>query len=98
MSIRTTVTLDEDVHKRTHDFSRKRGIPFRHALNELVPSISGLRLGDDGDVIEGDSSKRDNTVRERPITFQRGRHHPQSRQVTLEYRLSQIACSGRGFA
>jgi hypothetical protein len=41
MSIRTTVTLDEDVHKRTHDFSRKRGIPFRNALNELVRA--GLR-------------------------------------------------------
>lgn len=36
MSIRTTVTLDEDVLVRTKDFSRKRGIPFREALNELV--------------------------------------------------------------
>lgn len=36
MSIRTTVTLDEDVHQRTTDFSKARGIPFRQALNELV--------------------------------------------------------------
>jgi hypothetical protein len=36
MSIRTTVTLDEDVLVRTKDFSRKRGIPFKEALNELV--------------------------------------------------------------
>jgi len=36
MSIRTTVTLDEDVLVRTKDFSRKRGIAFKEALNELV--------------------------------------------------------------
>jgi hypothetical protein len=36
MSIRTTVTLDEDVLDRAKDFSRKRGIPFRQALNDLV--------------------------------------------------------------
>ena len=36
MSIRTTVTLDEDVLERTRDFSKTRGIPFRRALNELV--------------------------------------------------------------
>ena len=36
MSIRTTVTLDEDVLVRTKEFSRKRGIPFKEALNELV--------------------------------------------------------------
>ena len=38
MSIRTTVTLDEDVHERTKEFSKARGIPFREALNELVRS------------------------------------------------------------
>lgn len=42
MSIRTTVTLDEDVHRRTKEFSRKRGIPFREALNELVRT--GLQM------------------------------------------------------
>ena len=36
MSIRTTVTLDKDVYDRAKDFSKKRGIPFREALNELV--------------------------------------------------------------
>lgn len=36
MSIRTTVTLDKDVYDRTKDLSKKRGIPFREALNELV--------------------------------------------------------------
>jgi hypothetical protein len=36
MSIRTTVTLDEDVFERTTDLSKARGIPFRQALNDLV--------------------------------------------------------------
>jgi hypothetical protein len=36
MSIRTTVTLDQDVYDRAKDFSKARGIPFREALNELV--------------------------------------------------------------
>ena len=36
MSIRTTVTLDDDVFKRIRDFSNTRGIPFRQALSELV--------------------------------------------------------------
>jgi metal-responsive CopG/Arc/MetJ family transcriptional regulator len=41
MSIRTTVTLDEDVLERSKEFSRKRGIPFREALNDLLRA--GLR-------------------------------------------------------
>ncbi len=36
MSIRTTVTLDDDVVDRAKRFSHKRGIPFRQALNDLV--------------------------------------------------------------
>jgi len=36
MSIRTTVTLDQDVYDRAKDFSKKQGIPFRQALNDLV--------------------------------------------------------------
>jgi hypothetical protein len=36
MSIRTTVTLDEDVIDSARRFSRQRSIPFRQALNELV--------------------------------------------------------------
>ena len=36
MSIRTTITLDEDVIERAKDFSKARGLPFRQALNDLV--------------------------------------------------------------
>ena len=36
MSIRTTVSLDEDVLERVRDESRKRGSPFRDTLNELL--------------------------------------------------------------
>jgi hypothetical protein len=36
MSIRTTVTLDDDVFERTTDLSKARGIPFRRALNDLI--------------------------------------------------------------
>ena len=36
MSVRTTVTLDDDVLARAKEFSHKRGIPFRQGLNELV--------------------------------------------------------------
>jgi hypothetical protein len=36
MSIRTTVTLDEDVLERVKGESRARGISFRDALNELL--------------------------------------------------------------
>jgi hypothetical protein len=36
MSIRTTVTLDEDVIARLKRESRSRGVPFRQALNDLL--------------------------------------------------------------
>jgi hypothetical protein len=36
MSIRTTVTLDEDVIERVKAESRKRGTSFRETLNELL--------------------------------------------------------------
>jgi len=36
MSIRTTVTLDEDVFERLKRASRAQGVPFRRALNELL--------------------------------------------------------------
>ena len=36
MSIRTTVTLDEDVLERVRCESRMRGLPFRETLNELL--------------------------------------------------------------
>ncbi len=36
MSIRTTVTLDEDVIERVKQHSRSRGTSFRETLNELL--------------------------------------------------------------
>lgn len=36
MSIRTTVTLDEDVVERVKRESRSRGAPFRDTLNDLL--------------------------------------------------------------
>jgi hypothetical protein len=36
MSIRTTVTLDEDVIERVKQQSRSRGTSFRDTLNELL--------------------------------------------------------------
>ena len=36
MSIRTTVTLDDDVLDKVKRESRSRGIPFRDTLNELL--------------------------------------------------------------
>ena len=39
MSIRTTLTLDEDVHARLKDESRKRGIPFRQAHNWVGQAV-----------------------------------------------------------
>ena len=36
MSIRTTVTLDEDVLERLKERSRSKGIPFRQAINDVL--------------------------------------------------------------
>ena len=36
MSIRTTVTLDEDVLERVKQESRERGEPFKKTLNDLL--------------------------------------------------------------
>jgi hypothetical protein len=36
MSIRTTVTLDEDVMERLKEQARSKGVPFRQALNEIL--------------------------------------------------------------
>ncbi len=36
MSIRTTLSLDEDVSERARQFSKARGISFRDGLNQLV--------------------------------------------------------------
>jgi hypothetical protein len=38
MSIRTTVTLDEDVVDRLKQEARSKGIPFRQALNDTLRS------------------------------------------------------------
>ena len=45
MSIRTTVTLDDDVMDRVKRESRARGATFRDTLNDLVRS-GLLNLGD----------------------------------------------------
>lgn len=36
MSIRTTLTLDEDLVSRLREESRARGVPFRRLLNEAL--------------------------------------------------------------
>jgi hypothetical protein len=36
MSIRTTITLDDDVMDRVKQESHKQGIPFRTTVNELL--------------------------------------------------------------
>jgi len=38
MSIRTTVTLEDDVLERVREESRSRGISFRETLNDLLRS------------------------------------------------------------
>ena len=38
MSIRTTVTLDEDVVERLKQEARSRGLPFRQVLNDVIQS------------------------------------------------------------
>jgi len=43
MSIRTTVTLDEDVLEAVKREGHRKGMPFRRALNELVRA--GLMAG-----------------------------------------------------
>jgi hypothetical protein len=42
MSIRTTVTLDEDVVERLNAESRSRGISFHDAANDLLRSALGV--------------------------------------------------------
>ena len=43
MSIRTTVTLDEDVMESVKRVSRERGVPFRDALNDLIRLGYGVK-------------------------------------------------------
>ena len=38
MSIRTTITLDEDVYERLKLESKVRGTPFRQTVNDLIRS------------------------------------------------------------
>lgn len=42
MSIRTTITLDDDVAEGLREQSKKKGIPFRTAVNEAIRD--GLRV------------------------------------------------------
>jgi len=57
MSVRTTVTLDEDVAAKLRDEARRRGKPFKQALNEA------LRRG----LLERGSSPRPFRVRARGL-------------------------------
>lgn len=43
MSIRTTVTLDDDVAERVKRESRSRGASFRDTLNDLLRTALSLR-------------------------------------------------------
>jgi len=36
MSIRTTITLEDDVFERLREVSRTRGVPFRTAVNDAL--------------------------------------------------------------
>ncbi len=36
MSVRTTVTLDDDVFERLKQISRAEGVPFRQAVNDVL--------------------------------------------------------------
>jgi metal-responsive CopG/Arc/MetJ family transcriptional regulator len=36
MSVRTTVTLDDDLAARLRDAAHERGIPFKAAINEAI--------------------------------------------------------------
>lgn len=38
MSVRTTVTLDEDVYKRLQQDSRARGVPLKQSINDALRS------------------------------------------------------------
>ena len=44
MSIRTTVTLDEDVMERVKRESRSRGASFRDTLNDLLRTALSLKV------------------------------------------------------
>lgn len=34
--MRTTVTLDRDLHERLRDLAHARGVPFKQAINEAI--------------------------------------------------------------
>jgi hypothetical protein len=38
MSVRTTVTLDEDVYARLREVSRERGVPLTQSVNDALRS------------------------------------------------------------
>jgi hypothetical protein len=48
MSVRTTLTLDEDVFERLKHESRTRGIPFRQAVNDALRTglLTNTRVAD----------------------------------------------------
>ena len=44
MSIRTTLTLDEDVYERLQEESRSRGLPFKQTLNEVIRVVLHAKI------------------------------------------------------
>jgi hypothetical protein len=66
MSIRTTVTLDDDVVERLNRESRSRGASFRDTLNDLLRSAL-LRLET--------QRRRTLDIKPAPMGFQAGLNH-----------------------
>ena len=76
MSIRTTVTLDDDVAARVKRVSQDQGIPFRDALNEV------LRVGLLG--MDKPPVRRTLLIQPRPMGYRAGLQHD-SVESLLEY-------------
>lgn len=76
MSIRTTVTLDEDVHERLKQESRARGVPFRQALNDVIRA--GLLAG------ERPARRKRFKVKSKPLGLRPGLSYDKTEEL-LEY-------------
>lgn len=76
MSIRTTVTLDDDVLERVKRESRSRGVSFRDTLNDLLRTA----------LLNQDSKPRRSTfeIQPLPMGFRRGLNHD-SVEALIEY-------------
>ncbi len=74
MSIRTTVTLDDDVVERVRRESRSRGVSFRETLNHLLRSA----------LLSTDAPPRRLEIRSVHMGFRSGLNHD-SVEALLEY-------------